>query len=160
MARRVVTLVVLLACALVVPSTASAAPPSTPFKGYLLAHDTSQTVGSDGIRFTAQAIGTATSVGKFTEALAYTLRFDLVTLSGRGTITAADGSTLSLAFQGTIPGFPGGVFPTPYQVTYSITGGTGRFAQTTGGGTGVGLDYGNGTFDQNFTGSLSKDGGA
>lgn len=159
MIRRAVTLVMLLAGLLVVPSAASATPTSIPFRGYFLAHDTSQSVEPDGIHFTSQAAGTGTNVGHFTEALAYTLRFDLVTLSGSATVTAADGSTLSVDFQGTIPGFPSGAFPTPYQVTYSITGGTGRFTDTTGGGTAVGLDYGNGTFDQNFTGYLSKDAG-
>jgi hypothetical protein len=151
---------VLLVVLLVAPSAASAALTSIPFKAYALAHDTSQTVEPDGIHFTSQAAGTGTYVGKFTEAIAYTLRFDFVTFSGSGTITAADGGTLSFDFQGTIPGFPGGVFPTPYQVMYSMTGGTGRFADTTGGGTAVGLDYGKGTFDQNFTGYLSKDAGA
>ena len=129
---------------------------SSPFGGQGTGQDVSLTFGPTGIRVVATATGTANGTGRFTEILDYVLSYDLVNFAGGAVITAADGSDLSLTFTGAIPGFASQVFPLPYTADYTIIGGTGRFAGSSGGGTLNGIDYGAGSFSFTFTGSRTR----
>jgi hypothetical protein len=95
-------------------------------------------------------------VGAFTERLDYVLAYDLVNFAGGATITAADGAKLFIEFTGAIPGFEQQVFPLPYSATYTITGGTGRLAGSSGGGTISGTDFGAGAFAFTFDGHRAR----
>lgn len=128
----------------------------TPFSGRGDGQDVSIAFEAEGIRIIADATGHATHVGRFTERLDYVLSYDLVHFAGAGTITAADGATLRIAFTGAIPGFAEQVFPLPYTSTYSIVGGTGRLSGSTGSGSLRGIDYGGGAFSFAFDGLLVK----
>ena len=130
---------------------------TVPFRGRGAGQDSSITLEATGIRIVAFASGTATGVGRFTERLDYVLSYDLVNFAGTATITAANGSQLFLEFTGAIPGFDLQVFPLPYTAAYSITGGTGRLAGSTGAGTLRGIDYGGGAFAFFFTGERTFD---
>jgi hypothetical protein len=122
------------------------------FKGRGTGQDVSITFEAAGVHIIAQATGTATGVGKFTEVLDYTLSYDLVTFGGGATITGKNGDKIFLTFTGTIPGFANQVFPLPYHVTYTLTGGTGRMRGASGQGTLEGIDFGAGAFAFEFSG--------
>jgi glycerate-2-kinase len=107
----------------------SAVAAETPFKGTVNAVETGETV------FPIRSIdrtggGTATYLGKYTEHV--TAQINLLTMHATGfaTFTAANGDTLSASVDGqaTRTG------PTVLSIVevYTITGGTGRFADATG----------------------------
>ena len=118
------------ACAVSLASVAvSAAAAETPFKGTVNAVETGQVVFPT--RFAdREGTGNATYLGKYTEHVV--LQINLLTMSSTGTatFTAANGDTLSASVvgQATRTG------PTTLSVVevYTITGGTGRFADATG----------------------------
>jgi hypothetical protein len=123
-----------------------------PFKGQAIGQDVSVTFEATGIHIIAQASGTGTGVGRFSETLDYILSYDLINFAGSATITAADGSEIFLDFEGQIPGFADQVFPLPYSGTFVLTGGTGRFRGVGGSGDLDGTDYGGGLFRLGFSG--------
>ncbi len=101
----------------------------TPFKGTVSAVETGVTVFP--LRtIDREGTGTATYLGKFTEHV--TAQINVLTMHGTGfaTFTAANGDTLSATSDGqaTRTG------PTTLSIVevYTITGGTGRFADATG----------------------------
>ena len=101
----------------------------TPFKGTVSAVETGVTVLP--LRtIDREGTGTATYLGKFTEHV--TAQINVLTMHGTGfaTFTAANGDTLSATSDGqaTRTG------PTTLSIVevYTITGGTGRFADATG----------------------------
>ena len=77
--------------------------------------------------------------------------------SGTGTITAANGDTLTQSEIGTVcevgPSVAGNAHT--FKGTYTNTGGTGRFAGATGGGTVTGGDDGSGNSYYSETGTIS-----
>jgi hypothetical protein len=109
---------------------ASAVAAETPFKGTVSAVETGTTVFP--IRsVTREGGGTATYLGKYTEHI--TAQINVVTrhATGAATFTAANGDTLTATVDGqatptTTPGVLSIV------EVYTITGGTGRFADATG----------------------------
>ena len=108
---------------------ASAVAAETPFKGTVKAVETGQIVFPT--RFLdREGTGTATYLGRYREYV--TMVIDLPTLSSTGTatLTAANGDTL-LA---TVAGQSTRTSPTTLSIVevYTITGGTGRFADATG----------------------------
>jgi hypothetical protein len=110
-------------------SVASAVAAETPFKGTIQAVETSQVVFPT-LSVTRDGTGTATYLGKYTEHA--TFQVNLLTLSGVGsaTFTAANGDTLTATVVGqATPTSPGVV---SIVEVYTITGGTGRFADATG----------------------------
>ena len=141
---------------LVFISTASLASHSVPFQGNGTGHDVAVIPQADGIHISADVEGQATQLGQFNERLEYVLAYDLVHFSGTGLFTAANGDELYVSFSGAIPGFSSGNFPTPYSSSFVITGGTGRFQNTSGGGVISGQDFGNGLFNASWTGSLDR----
>jgi hypothetical protein len=110
--------------------TVSATAAETPFMGTVNAVETGTTVFP--IRsITREGGGTATYLGKYTEVV--TLQINLLTMSSTGTatFTAANGDTLLATVVGhaTLTATPGVI---SIIEVYTITGGTGRFADATG----------------------------
>src|SRR5919109_2298120 len=108
----------------------SALAAETPFKGKVNAVETVEVVFPT-LSVTRDGTGTATYLGKFTEHI--TLQVDIPTshATGIATFTAANGDTLTATVDGqatptTTPGVVSIV------ERYTITGGTGRFADATG----------------------------
>jgi hypothetical protein len=103
----------------------------TPFKGTANAVETS-VVSFPIASVTRDGTGTATYLGKYTSHA--TLQVNVTTFFGTGTatFTAANGDTLSTHVVG--QGTPNTVPPTVLSIeeVYTITGGTGRFADATG----------------------------
>jgi hypothetical protein len=101
----------------------------TPFKGAVDAVETSQ-VDFPIASVDREGTGTATYLGKFTEHV--TIQVNVLTSSGIGaaTFTAANGDTLSAS----VAGHGTRIGPTVLSIVevYTITGGTGRFADATG----------------------------
>jgi hypothetical protein len=111
-------------------SVVSAVAAETPFKGTANAVETSE-FAFPILSVTRDGTGTATYLGKYTSHL--TAEVDVLTshATGVATFTAANGDTLTASVDGqstptTIPGVISIV------ETYTITGGTGRFAGATG----------------------------
>ena len=108
----------------------SALAAETPFKGKVNAVETVVVVFPT-LSVTREGTGTATYLGKFTEHV--TLQVDIPTshATGVATFTAANGDTLTATVdgQGTPTTTPGVV---SIVEVYTITGGTGRFADATG----------------------------
>jgi hypothetical protein len=101
----------------------------TPFKGTLNAVETSQVVFP--IAFAdREGTGNATYLGKYTEHVVEQINIPTMTSTGTATFTAANRDTLfaSIVGQATRTG------PTTLSIVevYTITGGTGRFADATG----------------------------
>ena len=123
----VVGLVAAFAVSLV--SVASAVAAETPFKGTLTALETNQLVFPI-LSVNRDATGTATYLGKYTEHATFQVDVRTGSATGTATFTAANGDTLtaSVVGQGTVTG------PTTRSIVevYTVTGGTGRFADATG----------------------------
>ena len=107
----------------------SAMAAETPFKGTVSAIETGQTVFP--IRtITREGTGTATYLGRYTEHV--TAQINVLTMHaiGSATFTAANGDTLSASDVGQATR----IGPTTLSIVevYTITSGTGRFADATG----------------------------
>ena len=117
------------AIAVSLASIAVAVAAETPFKGRVNAVETG-TVAFPTLFLDREGTGTATYLGRYTEHV--TMVIDIPTLSSTGaaTFTAANGDTL-LA---TVAGQAIRTSPTTLSIVevYTITGGTGRFADATG----------------------------
>ena len=101
----------------------------TPFKGTVNAVETGTNVGSTR-SLVRDGGGTATQLGRYTEHI--TMQIDLQTRHSMGaaTFTAANGDTLTATVEGqATPASPGML---SIVEIYTITGGTGRFADATG----------------------------
>ena len=107
----------------------SATAAETPFKGTVNAVETGTVVGPT--RFLVrEGTGTATYLGQYTEHI--TMQIDLPTRHSMGaaTFTAASGDTLTATVDGqATPASPGVL---SIVEVYTVTGGTGRFADATG----------------------------
>jgi len=101
----------------------------TPFKGTVNAVETGTTVFPT--RFLdREGTGTATYLGSYTEHVTEVINLPTLSATGTATFTAANGDTL-LA---TVAGQATRTSPTTLSIVevYTITGGTGRFADATG----------------------------
>jgi hypothetical protein len=108
---------------------AGAVAAETPFKGTVNAVETGTVVFPT--RFADRVgTGTATYLGRYTEHVVLQINLPTMSSTGTATFTAANGDTLSASVvgQATRTG------PTTLSVVevYTITGGTGRFADATG----------------------------
>ena len=115
----------------IVPSAVAA---ETPFKGTANAVETGTIVFPGGVPtvlLDRQGTGTATQLGKYTSHLTAQINVSTGHATGVATFTAANGDTLTTTVDG-----QGTPTPTPGVVSvvevYTITGGTGRFADATG----------------------------
>ena len=110
-------------------SAVSAVAAETPFKGTFTAVETSQLVFPI-LSVNREGTGTATYLGRYTVHV--TLQVSVLTLAATGTatFTAANGDTLSAS----VVGQATRIGPTVLSIVevYTITGGTGRFADATG----------------------------
>ena len=107
----------------------SAVAAETPFKGTVSAVETGQTVFP--IRtITREGTGTATYLGRYTEHVTAQINVLTMAATGAATFTAANGDTLSAS----VVGQATRIGPTTLSIVevYTITGGTGRFADATG----------------------------
>ena len=106
-----------------------AAAAETPFKGTVNADET-VVPSPPTASLTRDGTGTATYLGKYTEHIVMTVHLPTLSSTGTATFTAANGDTLtaSVLGQATRTG------PTTLSIVenYTITGGTGRFADATG----------------------------
>jgi hypothetical protein len=107
----------------------SAVAAETPFKGSVNAVETGQVVFPT--RFLdREGTGTATYLGRYTEHVVMQINIPTMSSMGAATFTAANGDTLtaSVVGQATRTG------PTVLSIVevYTVTGGTGRFADATG----------------------------
>ncbi len=107
----------------------SAVAAETPFKGTVNAVETSRVVFPIAF-LDREGTGTATYLGRYTEHVVMQINIPTMTSTGTATFTAANGDTLfaSVVGQATRTG------PTMLSIVevYTITGGTGRFADATG----------------------------
>jgi hypothetical protein len=107
----------------------SAVAAETPFKGTVNAVETGTVVFPT--RFLdREGTGTATYLGRYTEHVTMEINIPTMSSTGAATFTAANGDTL-LA---TVAGQATRTSPTTLSIVevYTITGGTGRFADATG----------------------------
>jgi hypothetical protein len=107
----------------------SAVAAETPFKGTVNAVETGPVVFP--IRFLdREGTGTATYLGRYTEHVTMLINIPTLSSTGAATFSAANGDTL-LA---TVVGQATRTSPTTLSIVevYTITGGTGRFADATG----------------------------
>ena len=111
-------------------SVASAVAAETPFKGKVNAVETVEVVFPT-LSVTRDGTGTATYLGKFTEHITLQVNIPTGDATGVATFTAANGDTLTATVDGhaTATTTPGVV---SIVEVYTITGGTGRFADATG----------------------------
>lgn len=107
----------------------SAVAAETPFKGAVRAVET-VVVAPPTASLTRDGTGTATYLGKYTEHIAMTIHLPTLSSTGTATFTAANGDTLTA----TVVGQATRTGPTTLSIVedYTITGGTGRFADATG----------------------------
>jgi hypothetical protein len=121
-----------------------------PFQGNAEGATVSVTPDPAGVVLTVLAEGNATSLGKFSRE--EVLLFNPLTgiLTGTIVFTAASGDEL----HGTVQG--GFVSPTTATGTYTFTGGTGRFANATGGADFVVTTPDGAHFTVEFNGTLSS----
>jgi hypothetical protein len=115
--------------ALLASVAVSATAAETPFKGKVDAVETGTIVGPT--RFLVRdGGGTATYLGKYTEHITMQINLPTRHSMGAATFTAANGDTLTATVEGqATPASPGVL---SIVEVYSITGGTGRFADATG----------------------------
>jgi hypothetical protein len=135
-------LLALAAAVVTIPVTAvsaGASPASRPFKGSMSG---TLTFAADagclfGVRTNPAGTGTASHLGMFTYAASHCAGFTVEPGGGKQTMVAANGDKLFADYE-TVgppvipPSEVGTVYDVP--VAFTITGGTGRFADATGGG--------------------------
>src|SRR5215218_1315822 len=97
-----------------------------PFKGSADGEIVSVVPGPTGVAMTAVAEGNATHLGKFTREEHLLLNPETGAFTGGVVFTAADGSQLTATLTGSFTS------ATSALGSYTFTGGTGRFADTTG----------------------------
>jgi hypothetical protein len=134
-------------------SVASAVAAETPFKGKVNAVET-VAVAPLTLSVTRDGTGTATYLGKFTEHITLQVNIPTAHATGVATFTAANGDTLTATVDGQAT-----PTPTPGVVSivevYTITGGTGRFADATGTFTArITLDRSTGVSSGTFSGAI------
>ena len=108
---------------------ASAVAAETPFKGTVSADET-VVPSPPTASLTRDGTGTATYLGRYTEHIVMTINLPTLSSTGTATFTAANGDTLTA----TVIGQATRTGPTTLSIVevYTITGGTGRFADASG----------------------------
>jgi hypothetical protein len=106
----------------------SAVAAETPFKGTVDAVETSQVVFPTAF-LDREGTGTATYLGRYTEHVILQINIPTMASTGTAAFTAANGDTLSAS----VVGLATRSGPTVLSIVevYTITGGTGRFADAT-----------------------------
>ena len=128
--RRPLLLAVVAAAGVLLASiAANAVAAETPFKGTVNADET-VVPSPPTASLTRDGTGTATYLGRYTEHIVMTINLPTMASTGAATFTAANGDTLTA----TVAGQATRTGPTTLSIVeiYTITGGTGRFADATG----------------------------
>ena len=140
MRARIVRLAVALVAAMAVAVPAGAAPVPTPFTANLTAQGSFVPTAEEGVfAGTVVGAGRATHLGRVTVSSTETVDFtsptgEVLVQDGQMVVVAANGDELHWSYSGTgTPPDANGDFA--LSGTFAITGGTGRFADATGGGT-------------------------
>jgi len=117
------------AIAVSLASIAVAVAAETPFKGKVRAVETG-TVAFPTLFLDREGTGTATYLGRYTEHVTMVINIPTLSSTGAATFTAANGDT----WLATVAGQATRTSPTTLSIVerYTITGGTGRFADATG----------------------------
>ena len=153
--RRPRFVALLATCAISLASVAvSAVAAETPFKGAVNAVETG-TVAFPTRFVDREGTGTATHLGGFTEDVTMVINIPTLSSTGVATFTAANGDTLTA----TVAGQATRTSPTTLSIVenYTITGGTGRFADATGTFTlDSTLDQTTGASTGTFTGAIDR----
>ena len=136
MRSRLLALAAAVVTLLVTAVAVQASPASRPFKGLMTGTATfvADTGCPLGLRTNTAATGTAAHLGAFTYASSHCSGF---TFAGEQTIVSANGDKLFADYESVGPPvFPPSEVGTVYDVptAFTITGGTGRFADATGSG--------------------------
>jgi len=119
------------ACAVSLASIAvGAVAAETPFKGTVDAVETTTQVVFPTVFLDREGGGTATYLGRYTEHVTMQIFIPTLSSTGAATFTAANGDTMTA----TVAGQATRTSPTTLSIVehYTITGGTGRFADATG----------------------------
>jgi hypothetical protein len=117
----------LAAVALALPPHSTRANDQVPFQGSAEGAAVGVSPDPAGVVLTVQAEGNATHLGRFSREETILFNPSTGALTGQITFTAANGDELFGIVEG------GFVSPTKATGTYTFTGGTGRFADATGG---------------------------
>ena len=128
--RRPLFLAVIAVAAVSLTSIAAiAVAAETPFKGTVNADET-VVPSPPTASLTRDGTGTATYLGRYTEHIVMTINLPTLSSTGTATFTSANGDTLTA----TVIGQATRTGPTTLSIVevYTITGGTGRFADATG----------------------------
>jgi hypothetical protein len=128
--RRPTSLVVIAVAAVSLASIAAGAVAAeTPFKGTVDADETVMP-SPPTASLTRDGAGTATYLGSYTEHIVMTINLPTLSSTGAAIFTAANGDTLTA----TVAGQATRTGPTTLSIVevYTVTGGTGRFADATG----------------------------
>ena len=127
--RRPLFVALLAAVAVSLASVAVSAAAETPFNGTVNAVETG-TVAFPTRFVDREGSGTATHLGRYTERVTMVINIPTLSSTGIATFTAANGDTLTT----TVVGQATRTSPTTLSIVenYTITGGTGRFADATG----------------------------
>ena len=106
----------------------SAVAAQTPFKGTVNAEET-VVPSPPTASLTRHGTGTATYLGRYTEHIVMTINLPMLSSTGTATFTAANGDTLT-----TVAGQATRTSLTTLSIVevYTVTGGSGRFADATG----------------------------
>lgn len=118
----------ILTAALAVPA---AAQKQVPFKGTIQADEIHTHISATTAVITGSGTGIATHVGKFSLTYALTANFATLTETGSATLIAANGDSIYATIAGSaeLTATPGVLSVTE---TWTVTGGTGRFAGAQG----------------------------
>jgi hypothetical protein len=128
--RRPLFRAVIAAAALSLASmAASAVAAETPFKGTVNAEETVMP-SPPTASLIRDGSGTATYLGRYTEHIVMTINLPTLSSTGTATFTAANGDTLTATVVGQATRT--GATTLSIVEVYTITGGTGRFADATG----------------------------
>jgi hypothetical protein len=128
--RRPLFVAVIAAAALSLASmAASAVAAETPFKGTVNAEETVMP-SPPTASLIRDGSGTATYLGRYTEHIVMTINLPTLSSTGTATFTAANGDTLTATVVGQATRT--GATTLSIVEVYTITGGTGRFADATG----------------------------
>lgn len=93
-------------------------------------------------RFTSAGTGTMSHLGRVSYGFTHCTHVDLTITEGELTLTAANGDTVELAYTAVVTEYEGPEDPEAvWEMSWTVTGGTGRFAGASGSGHGDGVTY-------------------
>ena len=133
-----------------------------PFRGHGSATGTIEPLGADVAEVDLNILLQATHLGRSTGTATYLLNVTTLTFDGTFSVTASNGkNTVNFSAMGQLTPVPGSTCLFNFEQTFTVTGGTGAFANATGGGTSTG-QFSTceapvvSVIDATFTGTISR----